>query len=115
MRQFIVVCCIAVLGGCANQQQIVANQAAMAEQQQQAEIAYTRGLASQCENIGYVRDTDPWRNCIIQLHGQNQARSSALQGAVLQQYLQQQYQQLPFCSSLPPFQAGYRRSQGTCR
>ncbi len=45
----------------------------------------------------------------------NQQRKAQMEGIVLQQSLQQQYQSLPPCSSLPAGMAGFRMAQGTCR
>lgn len=78
------------ISGCATPEQIAARQAAEAQAQEQRDQAYTNALAGQCEAIGYQRFTDPWRQCLLQLHGQNQANRAAVQGVILQQYLQNQ-------------------------
>lgn len=81
---------IVIIAGCATPEQIAARRAAEAEAQRQRNIAYTQQLAAQCDAIGYQRNTDPWRNCLLQLHQQNQAQNAAMRQMLLQQYIQQQ-------------------------
>lgn len=64
--------------GCATPEQIAARQ-------EQRDIAYTSALAGQCEAVGYQRGSDPWRNCIVQLHGQNQAQRAAIIQGIMSQ------------------------------
>lgn len=90
-----------------------------AAEREAREIAYTRSLAAQCDAIGYQRDTDPWRNCLLQLHQQAQAERAQGNAVLMQEILrrqgQQQYQAMPLCSTLPPGIRGYQQAQGTCR
>lgn len=56
-------------------------------QEQQAEVrkfVYTENLKSSCESIGYQRDTDQWRQCIMQLNAQNQQERAAIGSALIQ-------------------------------
>lgn len=108
-------CAAALLAGCATPEQMAARQAAEAQAQEQRNQAYTAALAAQCEAIGYVRGTDPWRSCLLQLHGQAQQQMASDRATLLQEALRRQYQSLPPCSSLPPGTSGYARSQGSCR
>jgi hypothetical protein len=94
-----------LLAGCASPQQQSYNQ-------EQMEIAYTQGLARQCESIGYQRNTDPWRQCILQLHAQNQNRATAFGAAAIQGAATRGPTQS--CASLPPGLRGYARAQGSC-
>jgi hypothetical protein len=87
MKAIPLLLCVAAISGCATPEQIAARRAYEAQQQEQAVAAYTEGLARQCEGIGYTRNTDPWRQCIIQIHGQNR---NTLNQAILMQQLQQQ-------------------------
>jgi hypothetical protein len=73
-----------LLGGCVSPEQAARNRAAAAEQQRQAEIAYTQGLFAQCRSIGFSDGSDGQRNCVLQLHQQNQANRAALGAALLQ-------------------------------
>lgn len=57
---------------------------------------YRNNLAQNCESVGYQRDTDPWRQCIMQLHNQNQSR--AVLGAAL---IQQQSAPAPLYNIVP--------------
>lgn len=76
---------ICIIAGCATPEQIAARRAAEAQAQEQQNIAYTRALAGQCEAVGYARNSDPWRNCIVQLHGQNQANRAAIIQGIMSQ------------------------------
>lgn len=114
-----IVLCAAALTGCVSQQQIEAQRAYEAQQHEAASRAYTENLRGQCRAIGYQDGTEGFRQCILQLHSQNQAQQTQMQGILLNNVLQQQMQQqqnaLPYCSQLPPFVAGMRRAQGQCR
>ena len=116
----------AALAGCISAEQRAANQRAEWERQQAeqqrfdaARRAYTDDLRRQCAAIGYHPDTDPFRQCILQLHSNNQASDAQTRAVLMQQLLQgareQQYRQMPYCSSLPAGIAGYQRAQGTCK
>lgn len=63
MARGLVICAVVTLAGCATPQE----QAAREERER---AAYREALTKQCENIGYRRDTDPIRQCILTLHGQ---------------------------------------------
>ena len=104
-----------ILAGCVTPEQIAIRQAIEAQQQEQRAAAYTQHLAGQCRAVGYQEGTDAFRNCILTLHGQNQQEAAQIRGIVAQEALRRQYQQMPLCSSLDPFNAGWNRSQGTCR
>lgn len=110
---------VLTLTACATPEQIAARHRAEAEYAQQQQAAYSQGLRSQCEAIGYRPDTDPWRQCLLQLHTANQQQNAQMRAVILQQYLQQQQQQqyraLPYCYNLPPGVRGYQQAQGTCR
>lgn len=84
----------------------------MALQNEGAQAAYGEQLRTSCESIGYQRDTEPWRQCIMQLHAQNQASSAAL-GAALLQGAASRPGVIP-CRSLPPGTAGLAYSRGQC-
>lgn len=114
MRVPLIVLC-SILASCASPEELARRQAAQAEYQRQQEIAYTNHLRGQCEAIGYQRDSDPWRQCILQLHAQNQAHRSQMQGIILNNAIQQQYQSLPPCYQLAPGARGFAQAQGRCR
>ena len=107
MRINIIVLC-SMITGCAQPQYIVRSQ-------EDSNRAYTAALAAQCEAIGYKRDTDALRNCMLTLHGQNQQEAVQMRGIAAQEALRRQYQQMPLCSSLPPGLSGMARAQGNCR
>jgi hypothetical protein len=122
--RYVFVCFFALLlYGCATPEQRAAQQAAQqqadAERSRQQEAAYNRQLRNQCESIGYQPNTDPWRQCLLQLHTANQQRDAQMRGIILQQMLQEQQQQnyrsMPYCSSLPPGARGYAQAQGNCK
>ncbi|MDB5840993.1 MAG: hypothetical protein JWQ23_2945 [Herminiimonas sp.] len=49
-----------VLGGCASESELAA--------QKQREVDHmVRVYGPACNKLGYTPDTDPWRNCIVQL------------------------------------------------
>lgn len=117
--------CVA-FAGCISAEQRAANEEAARrqyhaeqERQQAARQAYTDDLRRQCAAIGYTPDTDQFRQCILQLHSNNQAANAQERAVLMQQLLQgareQQYRQMPYCSSLPAGLAGYQRAQGTCK
>lgn len=83
------------ISGCATPEQKAAQAQAEAEAQRQRDYAYSLGLERQCDAIGYQRDTDPWRACIMQLHGQAQAQNAQMRAIILQQYLQGQQRPAP--------------------
>ena len=111
------------LFGCISAEQrarIDAERAWREQQEQQArQQAYVLRLAQQCQALGFQPDTDPMRQCMLQLHSNNSASRDALINSLLlnqvQQQQQQQYRAMPLCSSLPADMAGYQRAQGTCR
>lgn len=37
-----------------------------------------------CDKLGFQRDTDPWRNCVLQQAGAQQQSGAALYGAMQQ-------------------------------
>ena len=104
-----------MLYGCATPEQIAARRAQEQQQLEAQQQAYTQSLFNQCRAIGYQAETEGMRQCVLTLHAQNQQRATQLQGILLQESLQRQYQSMPLCSSLPPGTAGYARAQGTCR
>lgn len=86
---------------------------------EEVQRAYTESLFRQCDAVGYTRDTDAHRGCVMQLHGQAQAdnaqqRAMILQG-IIQQQQGQQYRAMPLCATLPPGTRGYMQAAGTCR
>jgi hypothetical protein len=106
MRILTLFLCVATMTGCATPEQIAARRAYEAQQQEQAVAAYTEGLARQCEGIGYQRQSDPWRQCIVQLHGQNR---NLLNQAILMQYLQGQQRPAPAYQPRSPVQTNCSR------
>ncbi len=54
--------------GCSTPQQ-------RAQQQQEEMNKMIAEYGPSCSQAGYVRDTDPWRNCIVQLGARNGADS----------------------------------------
>lgn len=84
---------VLLISGCATPEQRAARQAAEQERFRQGEAEYNRQLRAQCESVGYKPDTDPWRNCLIQLHTANQQRDAALRAAILQGIASQPQQQ----------------------
>ena len=102
-----------LLCGCISPEQMSRNAEFQAQQREQADVAYTRNLANQCESIGYQRQSDPWRQCIMQLHAQNQQGQTALNAALIQG-LASQPGPIPSCRSLPAGTSGYARAQGNC-
>ena len=104
---------VLLLAGCISPEQIARNNYAAQQQEESARTAYRERLMSSCESIGYQRNTDQWRQCIMQLHAQNQQRNTAL-GAALLQGAASQPRVVPSCRGLPPGTAGYARSQGQC-
>jgi hypothetical protein len=112
MRAFLVVVPF-IIAACASPEQQAQRRAAEMQQQKQAEIAYQQGLFNQCRAIGYQPDTEPFRQCVLQLHTQNQQNAVALDAALLQGAASQP-RVLPSCRGLPPGTAGYARAQGKC-
>jgi len=51
----------------------------------------------------------------MQVDMANQQQAAQTRNVVLQQMLQEQYQSMPLCVSLPPGTSGYYRAQGRCR
>jgi len=80
------------IGGCASPEQIAARRQAQQEEFRRGEAAYNQTLRNQCESIGYKADTDPWRQCLIQLHTANQQQNAAARAAIIQGIMQQQQQ-----------------------
>lgn len=115
MRFVATIICLLLFYGCATPEQIAARRAQEQQQLEAQQRAYTQSLYSQCRAIGYQPETEGMRQCVLTLHAQNQQRATQLQGILLQEGLQRQYQSMPLCSSLPPGTAGYARAQGTCR
>lgn len=79
--------------GCATPEQVAQRQAAEQERHRQGEAAYNAALRQQCESIGYTPQTDPWRQCLLQLHTANQQQDAAARAAILQELVRQQAQQ----------------------
>jgi hypothetical protein len=108
-----------LLAGCVSQEEIARRQALQAEYQQQAAHAYRDNLFRECRSIGYQEGTEGFKQCVLQLHMQNQAHNSQIESTLLQGAMQQQQQQnylsLPYCSQLAPGLAGMARAQGRCR
>lgn len=104
---------VLILSGCISPERMAQNQAYEARQQEAARTAYRNQLMSSCESIGYQRNTDPWRQCIMQLHAQNQASNTAL-GAALLQGAASQPRVIPSCRGLAPGLRGYAAAQGQC-
>lgn len=114
MKPAILLLCT-ILSGCVTQEQIAAQRYYEAQEQEARNIAYTRHLADQCRAVGYEEGSDGFRNCMLTLHTQAQAGNAQMRSMLLQQLIQQRYNQLPPCSSLSGFNAGFARSQGSCR
>lgn len=98
-----------LLAGCASPEQIAARQAYEAQQQEAARTAYRERLMASCESIGYTRNTDQWRQCIMQLHAQNQAQQTAYGAALIHGTSSRP---LPPCP--PGVIGGYQRGAGRC-
>lgn len=81
---------LCTITGCATPEQIAARQAAERQEQEARAQAYMQGLRNQCSALGYQANTDGHRNCMLQLHSQNQQANAAARNAILQQYLQNQ-------------------------
>ena len=115
MRIFSATLVLLTLASCASPEKIAAQRAYEQQQLQAQQQAYTQNLVNQCRAIGYQENTDSFRNCVLQLHTNNQQQNAQIRGVLLQEALQRQYQSMPLCSSLPAGTAGYARAQGTCR
>ena len=81
------------VAGCISPEEQRRRQAAAAEAQEQADRAYTENLKRQCDAVGYARDTEGHRQCVLQLHAQAQGNAAAARNIILQQYLQNQTRQ----------------------
>jgi len=66
MRTFVASILIALLAGCTTQADRTARM-----QRQVDEMIATYGPA--CEKLGYARDADPWRDCILRLNARDTA------------------------------------------
>lgn len=66
-----------LLAGCATPQE----RAAQAEAQRQA---YVANLQRQCNALGFQHGTDSHRQCMLQLHQQNQQNRAAIGAAIIQ-------------------------------
>lgn len=102
-----------LLVGCASPEEIGRRRAYEAHQEREQANAYRERLMASCESIGYQRNTDPWRQCIMQLHSQNQAQATAYGAAILGGATAQP-RVVPSCRTLPPGTAGYARARGEC-
>lgn len=118
MRSFVYLVALTLVG-CATPEQIEARRQQELAQQQAAQAAYRERVFGQCRAYGFTEGTEQFRQCLMQVDMANQQQNAATRQMILQQYLQQQNEQeiraMPYCSSLPPVIAGYRRAQGTCR
>ncbi|MBI2749747.1 MAG: hypothetical protein HYX43_10530 [Burkholderiales bacterium] len=106
---------VVLLAGCATQEQIEARRQYEAEQQAAAIEAYRQQVFGQCRAYGFRDGTPEFSQCLMQVDQANQAQNAQMRAVILQQLLQQQYQQMPLCSSLPPGMAGWYQAQGKCR
>jgi hypothetical protein len=114
MRLGILLLCT-IMTGCISQQELARRQA-LAEQEYQARSqAYTHSLMQQCHSLGYQADTDAFRNCVLTLHAQNRQEAAQVRGIAVQEGLRRQYDQLPYCYTLPRGSRGMAQAQGSCR
>ena len=117
MRYLIVLLMLLLmLSGCASPEQIAARQAQEAAQRVAQQEAYRQQVFGQCRAYGFTEGTPEFRQCLMQVDQANQAQNAQMRSIILQQMLQQEYQSMPSCSSLPPGPlTEWRRGQGTCR
>lgn len=113
MRYAIYLCVL--LAGCASPERLAALRAQEQAQAQAQQEAYNRQVFGQCRAYGFTEGTPDFRNCLMQVDQANQAQNAQIRAQILQQYLQEQSQARPLCSSLPPGLDGYRRARGECR
>jgi hypothetical protein len=116
-----VLCLVVLLASCSSmtpEERAARRQAAYEAEQQQLAAqreAYRQRLYSQCSAYGFQQGTPDFSRCLMQVDTANQQQDAQMRAVILQQLLQQQYQSMPLCSSLPPGMAGYRRAEATCR
>lgn len=115
MRRFVYLVAFTLVGCAATPEQIEARRQQEQAQQQAAQAAYRERVFGQCRAYGFTEGSAEFRQCLMQVDMANQQQNAATRQIILQQMLQQQYQSMPLCSSLPPFTSGYRRAEGTCR
>ncbi len=68
MSRLWILCCILLLTGCAS---TPAERAARAQAEMEQTIAV---YGPACEKLGYQRDSDQWRDCVLRLSAQNDYR-----------------------------------------
>lgn len=109
------ICLFVLLAGCASPEAIRAQQEQEAAAQQARQEAYRQQVFGQCRAYGFRDGTPEFRNCLMQVDQANQQQNAQMRAVILQQEMQQQYQQMPLCSSLSYSIAALSASQGTCR
>ncbi len=109
------ICLFVLLNACTSPEAIRARQDREAAQQQARQEAYRQRVSGQCRAYGFQDGTPEFRNCLMQVDQANRQQNAQMRAVILQQMMQQEYQQMPLCSSLSPGLAGYRAAQGTCR
>ncbi len=67
LRNGLMILLFAAFAGCMTQAERIA-----AEKAEVEEMVKIYGPA--CEKLGYAKDTDPWRDCILRLRAHNDAR-----------------------------------------
>ena len=110
--RYLVFASVALMMGCASQQEIAARQAAQQQYQQQQAAAYRNQLYSNCSAFGFQPGTRDHSVCMMQLHQQNQANMGAAAAAAIGGAASRP---LPSCRGLPPGIAGIERSRGNCQ
>lgn len=61
LRYALAVCSVAFLAGCATTSEELASQA------EADALRISQQFGSACNRLGYLPDTDPWRNCLLAL------------------------------------------------
>ena len=104
-----------LLAGCATPEEQGQRVRQQILQQEEQREAYTRQVVATCRAYGFIPQTPAWSNCMMQVDMANRAQNQQLQNMLLQQFLNQQPNPMPLCSSLPPGLQGYERAGGRCR
>ena len=104
-----------VLAGCVTPEQMAAQREQEAQMHRAAQEVYKAKVYGQCRSYGFQEGTDGFRKCLMQVDQANQAQNAQMRQMLIQQMIQQQQADRPFCSSLPAGIAGYRRAEGSCR
>ena len=111
MRALIVLSMV-LLGGCISVEERERRQQLAAEHEQAQRQAYRQRINDRCASYGFRPGTPDFSNCVMQI---DQGNRQMIRQQILQEESARQQRAMPYCSELPPGQAGYMRAQGQCR